>query len=223
MQRKISFAPGEYYHVYNRGADKRLIFIELHDYRRFIALLYFCNNTSPVDINEHFREGKEFLDIFSVTKVDTLVDIGAYCLMPNHFHLLLREKIDGGITKFMSKLSTAYSMYFNKKNDRTGVLFEGRFKATHADTDEYLKYLFSYIHLNPVKIIDPTWKENGINGPTPPKHYLFAYAYSSYQDYTQSNRKESSVLNKDAFPQYFSSFRDFEQHIYEWLTFKDIS
>lgn len=222
MQRKISFAPGEYYHVYNRGVDKRLIFTEQHDHQRFVALLYLCNSNSPVDINEHFREGNKFSEIFSMKRAGTLIDIGAYCLMPNHFHLLLHEKTDGGVTKFMSKLSTAYSMYFNKKNDRTGALFEGRFKATHADTDEYLKYLFSYIHLNPIKIIDSTWKENGLTDRTAAKQYLLDYAHSSYHDYTQTSRRESSILNKSAFPQYFSSFNDFEQYVDEWLSFKDI-
>jgi putative transposase len=142
--------------------------------------------------------------------------------MPNHFHLLIREKSDGGITKFMSKLLTAYSMYFNAKNGRTGCLFEGRFKASHADTDEYLKYLFSYIHLNPIKIIDPEWKESGITNRLESKQYLFDYTHSSYQDYLLIKRKESSILNKGAFPQYFSSLSEFERSIDEWLTYKDI-
>lgn len=222
MQRKISFASGEYYHIYNRGTDKRVIYMEPHDYRRFIALLYICNNTDPVDINEHFREGKSFIEILSLKRSSTLVDIGAYCLMPNHFHLLIRERSDGGITKFMSKLLTAYSMYFNSKNSRTGCLFEGRFKASHADTDEYLKYLFAYIHLNPIKIIDPKWKENGIANRQEASKYLFDYTHSSYQDYMLIKRKESSVLNKGAFPLYFSSLSDFERSTNEWLTYKDI-
>lgn len=162
------------------------------------------------------------MDIFTLDKSSTLVDIGAYCLMPNHFHLLIREKTEGGITKFMSKLSTAYSMYFNNKHDRTGGLFEGRFKATHVDTDEYLKYLFSYIHLNPVKIIDPKWKEDGINDRNEAKQYLLDYTHSSYQDYLEIQRKESQIINKGAFPEYFSSYIDFEQFIDEWLAYKDV-
>ena len=82
--------------------------------------------------------------------------------MPNHFHILVKEKIENGISKFMGKLTTGYSMYFNKRYDRTGSLFQGVFKSVHADSDEYLKYLFAYIHLNPIKLINPEWKENGI-------------------------------------------------------------
>ena len=145
--------------------------------------------------------------------------------MSNHFHLLVREKVEGGITKFMGKLSTGYSMYFNKKNERSGALFEGRFKAKHADTDEYLKYLFSYIHLNPVKLIDPEWKENGIGDRGRAKEYLAKYDYSSYPEYLGTIRPEKGVLERDVFPEYFLEPKDFEGFIDDWLAFStaDIS
>ncbi|OHA80219.1 MAG: hypothetical protein A2V96_01600 [Candidatus Yonathbacteria bacterium RBG_16_43_6] len=148
-----------------------------------------------------------------------LVDIGAYCLMPNHFHLLVREKNEGGIQKFMLKLLTAYSMYFNKKNERTGSLFESRYKARHANTDDYLKYLFAYIHLNPVKIIDPEWKEKGITDHDGAKEYLDKYSYSSYMDFVGEKREEGVVLNKTAFPEYFDDFEEFDEYIKEWLVY----
>lgn len=222
MQRKNTFAIGEYYHIYNRGTDKRVIFQDEHDYNRFVALLCIANSTDSVDISKHFSEGRSFAELLGTPRNETLVDIGAYCLMTNHFHLLLYEKKEGGISLFMKKLATAYSMYFNKKNERSGALFEGRFKERHADTDEYLKYLFSYIHLNPVKIIDPKWKEEGIADRVAAKKYLKEYSYSSYLDYVSKRRNETVILNKEAFPDYFSELGEFEQCIDEWLVYKDL-
>lgn len=122
----------------------------------------------------------------------------------------------------MKKLLTAYSMYFNLKYKRTGVLFQGRFKATHASNDEYLKYLFSYIHLNPIKLIDPKWKENGITNHTKAEKYLEVYQYSSHLDYIGKNRDEGLILNKNAFPGYFDGPVDFKKYIRESLSFNDI-
>lgn len=219
MIRNIVFSIGEFYHLYSRGTDKRIIFTEHHDYQRFKALLYVCNSTNSVDIAKHFRAGRTFEELFEIERDDTLVDIGVYCPMPNHFHLLVREKVEGGITRFMHKFLTAYSMYFNKKNKRTGSLFESKFKAKHANTDEYLKYLFAYQHLNPVKIIDPEWKENGIIDRDAAKQFLSEYTYSSYPDYQGVVRTESKILNREAFPEYFTVVGDFDAFIDEWLSY----
>lgn len=221
MRRKFSFSIGEYYHIYNRGTDKRPIFLSSNDYNRFILLLHLCNNTAQIDISNLIRGGLSFTELMNIEVNHRLVDIGAYCLMPNHFHILVREKQENGISLFMKKLLTAYSMYFNIKHRRSGGLFEGPFRATHANKDEYLKYLFSYIHLNPVKIIDPKWKENGIANRVEAKKYLEKYFYSSYLDYLGTKRKEEKILNKSAFPEYFSDVKDFEQFIDEWLNFKE--
>lgn len=150
-----------------------------------------------------------------------LVDIGAYCLMPNHFHVLIHEKTEGGISLFIQKVSTGYTMYFNKKYQRSGALFQGRFKAKHADTDEYLKYLFSYIHLNPVKLIEPEWKEKGIIDQKKAKEYLNKYPYSSYHDFIGKIRSERVILNREAFPEYFETKHDFEDCLKDWLEYSD--
>ena len=160
--------------------------------------------------------------IEKIKREDTLVDIGAYCLMPNHFHLLIREKSDDGITMFMKKIMTGYSMYINKKYERTGTLFEGRFKAEHVFDDEYLKYLFSYIHLNPVKLIDMEWKETGIKDMNKTKKYLRGYSYSSYLDHVGENRCEKEILNVSTFPDYFNEDATFQEFIEEWLNYKTI-
>lgn len=217
MQRRIEFSEGEFYHIYNRGANKKDIFVDDSDRKRFCTLLFVCNSVNSVS----FRSIKN-KPLAEIERGETLVDIGAYCLMPNHFHLLLREKSGDGVTVFMRKVLTAYSMYFNIKYERTGVLFQGRFGARHANSDEYLKYLFSYIHLNPVKIIDPKWKENGITDHKKAEEYLTGYQYSSYLDYLGHDREERMILNVDAFPGYFEDISDFKKCTQEWLSFKDI-
>lgn len=220
MQRTIDISIGEYYHLYSRGTEKRVIFTNTSDYERFIVLLYICNSASiAVCIRDHLRQGRGLAEIFTIDRGESLVEIVAYCLMPNHFHLLVREKTENGVQKFILKLLTAYSMYFNKKYKRTGALFESRFKARHADTDEYLKYLFAYIHLNPIKLIDPMWKENGIQDRIAAQGYLRNYEYSSYHDWHGSPRSESKILNREAAPEYFLTAKGFDDFVNEWLTF----
>ncbi|MDQ3014537.1 MAG: transposase [bacterium] len=201
--RNIEFSIGEYYHIYDRGVDKRIVFIDDSDYKRFMALLYICNSTEAVHM--YSRKKKEYLDIFNLPRTCTLVNIGGYCLMPNHFHILLKERIENGISKFMQKLMTAYTMYFNIKYERTGSLFENTFKARHASNDVYLKYLFSYIHLNPVKLIEPNWIETGIKDYDTTLAFMNSYYYSSYYDYNTKTRPENIILNMIEFPDYFSS------------------
>lgn len=224
MSRNISIAPGEFYHLYNRGTEKRNIFTTDRDRERFIALLYLCNTTEPVRIDDIQKSQGSTLRktgvLFEIERGETLIDICAYCLMPNHFHLLVREKEERGISRFMQKLMTGYTMYFNKRHERTGSLFQGKFKATHADEDRYLKYLVSYIHLNPVKLVDPRWKENGIRNRKSAEKFLHTYRYSSYPDYLGASRTESKILNKKALPDYFNDARDFETEVADWLSYK---
>lgn len=221
MRRKFVFSEGEFYHIYNRGTDKRSIFIEKEDYNRFLLILHLCNNTKSVDISNLLRDGISFNDLMDINIEERLVDIGAYCLMPNHFHLLVRENRKDGISLFMKKLLTAYSMYFNIKHKRKGGLFEGPFLAKHVDSDEYLKYLLSYIHLNPIKLLCPKWKEEGILDEFGAKRYLAGYKYSSYLDYLGIKRREEKILNRKVFPEYFKEFKEFEDFIKEWLFFKE--
>jgi len=219
MSRKIKFSIGEYYHVYNRGTDKREIFMDKYDYSRFLLLLKICNSNLPIDIREMKRvfEGEAFGN-----DGKTFVDIGAYCLMPNHFHILFREKVENGISKFIQKLSTAYTMYFNKKYERNGSLFQGVFKNQHIDSDEYLKYIYSYIHLNPVKLIQSDWKEKGIQNMNEACNFLNDYKYSSYLDYLNFNKSQDVILNKKSFPEYFESKQDFKSNLNDWLRYNSI-
>jgi len=218
MLRKIKFVPENYYHIYNRGTEKRNIFLCETDYLRFLVLLYLGNNTEAINIKDFLSRGRSLGELFHVERKGTLIDIGIYCLMPNHFHLLIREKSENGIPFFMERLGTAYAMYFNKKNERSGNLFQGRFKAELVDSDEYLKYLFAYIHLNPVKIIEPEWKERGIRDFDKTREFLNNYQWSSYLSYTKG--KSDPILNKAVFPEYFETKKEFKDFVEDWLNFK---
>lgn len=213
--RKTTFVVGEYFHIFNRGNSKQKIFHDLQDYRHFIGLLYLLNtqeNRNLYDLkrNHHF-------DIYSVVNKNPLVSIGAYCLMPNHFHIILTEKIEGGLSKFMQKVATAYVMHHNNKYQRTGSLFEGKFKSEHANNDRYLKYLFSYIHLNPIKLIDKNWKKNGIKNREETLDYLYKYEFSSYLDFLGVQRNQNKILNIKDFPIYFPTSKRFTSEIISWF------
>jgi len=210
---------GSFFHVYNRGTDKRVIFLDTADYQRFLELLYLCNSKKSVNVRD---VRKTYDSIFDYERGVPLVSIGAYCVMPNHFHMLLTSNVDEGISHFLGKLCTAYAMYFNKRYVRTGALFQGKFKSEYADTDEYLKYLFSYIHLNPVKLIQGNWKKDGIDDAENAMNYLEQYRYSSFSDYTNiayGGRIEKSILNKEKFPEYFPDSQSFKKEIFEWIEF----
>ncbi len=215
-QRKILFAINEFYHIYNRGNSKQTIFHDRKDYERFLKLLFLSNDSNKFKI-QSFKDK----NIFETTETqDRLVSIGSYCLMPNHFHILITQTENGSISKFMQKVSTGYSMYYNQKYKRTGTLFEGKFKSVHINNDSYLKYIFSYIHLNPIKIIQNDWKEVGIKNLDGALDYLNKYHYSSYLDFKNNDRVEKIILNKTVFPDYFPTKDVFEKEIINWINYR---
>ncbi|MBM3272664.1 hypothetical protein FJY94_05350 [Candidatus Kaiserbacteria bacterium] len=215
--RPITFSEGEFYHIYNRGNSKQRIFHDGHDHMYFTNLLYLMNTHERRQVYDLKKLGH--FNAYDIERKNVLVSIGAYCLMPNHFHILMTEKEEGGISKFMQKVSTAYAMYYNNKYERTGGLFEGKFKAQHADDDRYLKYLFSYIHLNPVKLIDPQWKERGIRNKKAVLTHLKGYAHSSYLDYLGEQRLQALILSVTDFPRYFPHPDTFSSEIFSWLSY----
>ena len=175
---RINFINDQYYHVYNRGTDKRQIFLDSSDYVRFIHYLYEFNGCKITsNFTRDIVEGRTF----NMEQRDLLVEIIAFCLMPNHFHLILKQVKDGGITKFMRKLSTGYAMYFNKRNKRNGVLFQGKFKSILIENDEYLAHLSRYIHINPFKSFNADLRN---------------YRWSSYLDYIGIKNFPSVISKK---------------------------
>lgn len=218
MQRKITISIDEFYHLYNRGVEKRRIFTKDADYKRMQRLLYVANGSNPYKYDEIKNT-----PLHQIDRGNPLVAIGAYTLMPNHIHILIKEIVEDGASRFMEKLTTGYSGYFNKVNERVGSLFQGTYKAEHAETDEYLKYMFSYIHLNVIKLVEPEWRNKGLKDLKTSKEFLESYKYSSYQDYAGVIREENIILNKEVFPEYFSDKFEFEDVINDWLQFKDFN
>ncbi len=175
------FVEDGFYHIYNRGTEKRDIFLQDQDYVRFIHYLYVCNDSEPIEKVQDIQIGGPTSDFKGQNR---LVNILCFALMPNHFHLLLQQRVDKGVSKFVQKLSTGYTMYFNTKNERNGVLFQGKFKAKPVDDESYLSTLVDYIHLNPVDLFQTNWKEDGIKDVNSTKGFLERYRWSSYLDYT---------------------------------------
>ena len=228
--RKVPLADGEYYHIYNRGNSKQKIFLSKEDYLYFVKLLYCCNTYKGFNFREDII--KQGIEAFDFDREETIVSMGAWVLMPNHFHVYLttspksdlwREIEKSRISEFMRKVSTAYAKYFNAKYSRTGGLFEGKFKSVHLETDNQAKYLFSYIHLNPIKLIDSKWKQDGIKDVKKSLEFLQKYKWSSYLDHINNDRNESKILDIENFLDYFSSLKDFNKEILGWLKYKDES
>ena len=225
--RKQKIASGSIYHVYNRGVEKRLLFLSDQDYNRFIHNLAVFNNIKPA-LNSG-RESKISIGkkgIKSIKQSKPLVDILAFCLMPNHFHLLLRQKEDGGISKFMNKIGVGYANYFNLKYQRVGPLFQGKFKSVLVNNESQFLYIPHYIHLNPLDIIKPNWRENGIKKTKEVIDFLDSFKWSSYRDYI--GKLNFIFLNKNIIYElyngaegYANDFKEFLNDI-ELSTIKDL-
>ncbi len=164
--RAVQFVNREYYHIYNRGVDHRPLVIDRFDSDRFVDSMRLFNTANLVGsvYEASFKEDAKLL------KYDKpLVDIIAYCLNPNHFHMCLMQRREKGISEFMKRLAGGYSYYFNNRHNRTGTLFEGPFKAKHVKDNDYLVHLCSYIGLNDrvhqlgdqvTKLVRSSWEEN---------------------------------------------------------------
>ncbi|MFY9492932.1 MAG: transposase [Minisyncoccia bacterium] len=215
MERKVPFAEGCYYHIYNRGTDKRSVFLDNRDYERFLYLLFACNDVNPISNSQYHYRG--FASIQEKERErDKLVDIVCFCLMPNHFHIMLRQAKEKGIPLFMQKLGTGYTMYFNAKEERNGALFQGVFKAVHIDKQNYLDRLATYIHLNPVELIEPKWKEKGIKNWQKAQKFSREYFWSSYQDYIGKGRFKN-ILSMDVVGELFGFPTSYKKFVKEFL------
>lgn len=151
--RKIPLINNQIYHVLNKGISLQLTFITKRDYQRALEVMrYYQNEKQPLRYSQFLSLSNErrtqILEDL-VREKRYFVEIIAYCLMPNHFHFILKQLIENGISKFLSNFTNSYTRYFNTKNKRTGPLFQGKFKAVMIESDEQLLHLSRYIHLNP--------------------------------------------------------------------------
>ncbi|MEK7510162.1 MAG: transposase [Patescibacteria group bacterium] len=233
MKRKVQFAKNQIYHIYNRGVEKRSIFGDENDRWRFLQGLCLFNDKQATanllwqlektrkEVN--FRVLREYFQKKKKNQ-SPLVRIMADCLMPNHYHLVLEELIDNGITKFMHKLGTGYVKYFNKKYDRVGGLFQGRFQAVQVDKDIHLQYLLVYINvLNPGQLLEPKLKEEGIRDLGKIMEFAAEYPWSTHQEYL--GKRESRIIDKGICGSFFrnpSEYQGFVRRILEDKKYRSI-
>lgn len=199
MANRAPFEIEEWYHCYTRGIDKRDVFNNRADYQRFLETLYLANNSDPLR-REDLPKRASLNEIMTLPRTHTLVGIGAYCLMPNHVHMLLQEIREGGITDFMRKLMTSYTMYFNIRHERIGNLFVKPFRSRHVADDRYFQRLVSYIHCNPADLYEPRWKVGEVKDSSKFYDKLLSYPYSSFSDFiNQENRPLRAILSEEVF------------------------
>lgn len=200
--RKISLRNGEFYHVFNRGLERRPTFTDKREFSRACNLIKFYRHTEiPVRYSKIIEQPVEIREkmLEELYKSERLVDIICYCLMPNHFHFLLKQLSDNGIAKFISNFTNAYTKYFNTKNERSGPLFQGTFKAVHVESDEQLIHLSRYIHLNPVV--------SGIAG----EESWEEYPWSSYREYI--DQENGQIVEKSLVLNMFSNIEDYKEFV----------
>lgn len=195
--RKTPFILGNFYHCYSRGIDKCLTFLDDADYRRFVENMYIDNRATKVPLAT--RRNLLSKDVWELPNKYRLVKIVAYCLMPNHFHLVLEEITENGISIFMQRLTTSYTMYFKTKYARSGGLFTRPFRAKMIDTEWYLHDVINYIHLNPLELIGTEMRDKDKLNKNAPTVRLENYTFSSLPDYTGQTRPER-VLLAEALP-----------------------
>jgi|SRR3989344_2753627 len=194
--RRDNLAPGEYYHIFNRGNHKQSIFSDQRDWARLLFLIIYFQ--SPLNFYNIGRQISYFVKhrMFNIPNdVETdiiknrTIELVGFTLMPNHFHLILRELKEGGISKYMQRILNAYTKYFNTRHGKVGHLFQGPYKMVHIDDNEQLLYLSTYIHRNPRELKD--WRDKEDSHP-----------WSSYQDYITKNRWNKLLENSIVMEQF---------------------
>lgn len=180
------FVTGEKYHIYNRGTDKRKTFLDKNDYERFLFVLKSLNGrSSHGNVSKSLDLALSGKSRKQIKEYSQLVDVADYCLMPNHYHLVVEQLIDGGISKFLQKVMTSYTMYFNKKYERSGVLFQGKTKSKFITSNLHYRQVKMYIDLNPVDLYDSGWREKGkVSSLDGAKKFLKDFKWSSCKDYS---------------------------------------
>jgi len=235
-RKQLQLINGEIYHISDRAVGDSVIFKNENDYFRGIFSLYEFNNAKPVEIRlrRQQRKKEKLLEKSNSNIVyggptpvnlplerDMFVEVLAFCFMPNHFHLILRQLKENGISKFMQKIG-GYSTYFNEKYNRKGHLFN-RFKAVHIKTDEQLRMAFIYVHTNPVSLVQPGWKENGIKDKRKAIKFLREeYRWSSFFDFI-GKKNFPSVIMKDFFFNNIGEEKKCSQAVIDWIKSKKIS
>lgn len=205
MQRE-NVSPGEYLHIYNRGVLKQPIFFNDIDKKRFLFLILFLQYSDTIkNIDREFKNfvknTKRYLVSNKPSPKNRYVELVSFCLMPNHFHFLVHELQEGGVSKYMQRIQNAYTKYINTKYNKSGHLLQGPYKAVRLENNEQLLYLSCYIHKNPNH-----WRN---------------YFYSSYQD-CDNNRWGDLLNTKIITSQFTDKYKDTYKNFIETSTAKEL-
>lgn len=207
----------EIFHTLNRGVDKRKIFLDNQDYFRFIHDLFEFNNQEWVNTTHYAFSQSNDIECRNIKKPrKLLVDILAFCLMPNHYHLLLTSRVANGVSRFMKKLNMGYAKYFNKKYERSGALFSGRYKSILIKNEAHFLYLPYYIHFNPLDLAAPEWRNQEIKDYKRAVSFLKSYRWSSHLDYL-GEKNFPSITKRDFLLNFFGGKNKYELLMQNWL------
>lgn len=230
--RAVQFANDEVYHTIFRGIDNMLLFKDLDDHFRALFSIYEFNDRNPATIQKRRKARQAFKKAVSRGPTSTqlefvdergrLVDVLAFCLMPNHIHLLLKQIEDEGVQKFMVKIGSGFGGYFNRKYQRKGYVFQNRFQAVHVKDDRQLLVAANYIHANPISLIEPNFKEMGIRSHSPEQVMEFlktGHRWSSFPDYT-GLKNFPSVTERSFITEMMGGQAGPENNLMDWILHK---
>lgn len=191
---------GEYYHIYNRGSEKRNIFTQSRDFTRFLKTVFYYQFIGPKNSFSKYQKNK--IDYLKPLSKEKIVELVCYCLMPNHFHFLVRQLADNGTSKFMSQITNSYTKYFNTKYNRIGPLLQGAFKAVIIESDEQFMHVSRYIHLNPVV-------SNIVKMPQD-------YSWSSYKEFVN---RQGGICEPESILDLFPSSEKYAEFVIEQIDY----
>ena len=219
MMRKTPFIPGEYYHIYNRTILGIPEFKETNNCNRLTQAFLLSNSTKSTTAFQFLRNHKdatldEALEI--ARSGEKLVDVLCYAIMPNHYHLLIREVKEKGATEFIRKSNISIAKYINKTKERKGTIFEGLFKSKHIDSNEYLRHLSLYIHLNPLDFIaGKDWREHKLEKFNDYKNKLLNYPWSSLSFFL-GGAPNDIISGHEIITDQFKNRDDYEFYLKSW-------
>lgn len=203
----------ELFHLLNRGVDKRIIVMDDSDRARFIHDLFAFNDSNIV---LHISQSARKQEILPHQR-KLLVHIHAFCLMDNHYHLLVSEAQENGISLFMQKLNMGYTKYFNERYARTGTLWQGKYKSIHIDRNAHYMYIPFYIHLNPLDYVNPAWRLGKVKNVQECLRALRSYRWSSHLDYL-GVKNFPSIIRRDLISDMLGTPKHYEKEIAELIT-----
>ena len=215
----------EFYHTYNRGVEKRKIFLDDTDYLRGVRDFYEFNDAKAViNLNQRINCGQTTIDHLDANFKKSrkrIVNLLTWCLMPNHYHLFSYPIIDNGLPKFHQKFGGGYTWFFNAKYKRSGVLFQGGYKKVQVTNDNQAMQLICYIHSNPLDLWKPNWKEKGLTNAEIQQALNFLekeYRWSSHLDWW-GTKNFPSLIDTNFMSRFFKNSEEYREFFTNWLKF----